>query len=638
MADCISIKVDSNTTGLSVAEEVCAKQLPTLAEDGYIPVWRALEPNEYDDFGAELSTTAREPISATRQRSKGTPVDLDAEGGFTQDFTQHNTNVLLPGFFFANFHEKPTTKPIHRENGLQLAVTAATAATDRYTIAAGVLDRGFRVGQLVLVSGFTNAANNGLKLIDEVADTYIGVGDGVVDEVPVGEVIITVVGEQFAASAVSMAVTGNRGTLTMGTPAVAATAVLTVEAAENADPGDTVTIGDVVYTFVDTTPDAEGEVLIGGSRVVTATNLRNTINGLSTLTDAHPLVSATDNGAGVVTITARTPGTVGNGIVTAEDGDHLSWGGNTAGGTGVSFLSLLARAGEWVYLGGDTGLLTFVDNQGYARIDTITNAAITFDKTTWDVVAEAAGSFTIQLFTGSFLQNESDPDLIFTHYYQFERTFGANGGTEYLLGNVANELTLNLDLADKITVELGFVAAEQETRTTAEGRKEGDHVDVLSEDAFNTTSDVFRYRLSLVDTADSNPLPFFGYITEGTITIDNNVSSVKVIGAMGGIDVSVGNFDVGGEITALFTDVTAIRAIRQNQSVTADLIVAKLNHGFVYDIPLATLGGGRPEIELNEPVTLPLEKFGARNPKGYTASYTAFDYLPDAAMPEGSVT
>jgi hypothetical protein len=161
---------------------------------------------------------------------------------------------------------------------------------------------------------------------------------------------------------------------------------------------------------------------------------------------------------------------------------------------------------------------------------------------------------------------------------------------------------------------------------------------VLSEDAFNTTSDVYRYRLALVDETDSNPLPFFGYITEGTITINNNVAPVKVIGVMGGIDVSVGNFEVGGEVTALFSDVTAIRAIRQNQSVTVDLIVAKLNHGFVYDVPLATLGGGRPEIELNEPVTLPLEKFGARNAKGYTASYTSFDYLPDAGMAEGSIT
>lgn len=637
MADCITVKVDSNSTGLNVAEEVCAKQLPTLAVDGYDPVWHGMEPNEYDDFGAEIETVARQPISATRQQSKGTPVDLDAEGGFSQDFTQHNSNLLLPGFFFANWHEKPTTKPIHRENGLQLAVTAATAATDRYTVDAGVLARGFRPGQLVLVQGFTDAANNGLKLVDEVADTYIGVGDGLVDETPVGEVIITVVGEQFAASAVNMAVSGSRGTLTMVTPAVAATATLTVEASENADDADTIDIGDVEYTFVTGVPANEGEIQIGGSRVITAANIAATINGGSTLTPAHPLVSASDNGAGVVTITARTPGTVGNGIVTAEDGDHLTWSGNTSGGTGVSFFSLGVRAGEWIYLGGDGVLESFTDNKGYARIDTIANGAITFDKTTWDVETEAAGSLTIQLFTGSFLQNEADPDLIYTHYYQFERTFAA-GGYEYLLGSVANELTLNLDLADKITVELGFIAAEQEVRTVDEGRKSGSHVDVLSEDAFNTTSDVFRYRLSLVDDADSNPTPFFGYITEGTITINNNVAPIKVIGVMGGVDVSVGNFEVGGEITALFSDVTAIRAIRQNQSVTADLIIAKLNHGGVFDIPLATLGGGRPEIELNEPVTLPLEKFGARNPKGYTASYTSFDYLPDQGMPEGSVT
>jgi hypothetical protein len=638
MADCITIKVDSNSTGLNVAEEVCAKQLPTLAEDGYDPVWHGLEPNEYDDFGAEITTTARQPISSTRQRSKGTPTDLDAEGGFNQDHTPHNGNRLLPGFFFANWHEKPTTKPIHRENGLPLAVSAAVNSTDRYTVAAGVLARGFRAGQLILVSGFATAANNGLKLITEVADTYIGVGAGLVDETPLGEVIITVVGEQLSAGAVSMAVTGNRGTLTMASPATAADAVLTIEASQNADPADTVTIGDVVYTFVADAPDAEGEVQIGGSRLVTLANLAATINGSSLLTPAHPLVTAVAHPSdGTMTITAKVAGTVGNDINTDEDGDHLSWDGDTAGGTGFSFYSLDVRPGEWIYLGGDEAGTTFTDNFGFARIDAITNGTITFDKTTWDVEAEAAGSLTIRLFTGSFLQNEADPSLIFTHYYQFERTF-AQGGYEYLLGSVANELTINLDLADKITVDFGFIAAEQELRTVAEGRKSGSHVDVLSEEVYNTTSDVVRYRLSLVDDTDSNPLPFFGYITEGTITINNNVSPLKVIGILGAADVNVGNYEVGGEITALFSDVTAIKAIRQNQSVTADLIVAKLNTGWVFDIPLATLGGGRPEIELNEPVTLPLEKFGARNPKGYTASYTFFDYLPDVAMPEGSVT
>lgn len=634
MADCVNNKIDSNVTGLSFAEEVCAKQLPTLAEDGHDPEWFGLEPNSYDDFGGELTTLARAPLSAGRRRKKGTVVDLDASGGFNQDFTLNNTTRLLQGFFFADAREKPTTYPI---NGTHLVVTAATAANDRFTVTGGDATI-FKPGMLIAVSGpgVINADNMGVFEVDESAAGYVGVTGALVDETFSGEVVISAVGFQFGVGAASLVAPGDIATFTLAASPVAATAILTIVDTENAVAAETVTIGDVVYTFV-AAADAAYEVTIGADRLETIANLTATINGDNLLTpDEHPIVAATDNEDGTMTITARIAGTAFNGVATAETMTEGSWDDDLAGGTGVSLLLFGFVPGEWVFVGGDDAGTSFgAEHIGFARIGSITETTLVFDKTTWEVAAVAAGALTIQLYFGDVIKDE-DGELVKTRYFQFERTLGQDDdGTqaEYLIGSVANELSFNLATADKVTVDLSFVSADVEYRSGAEGLKDGEHFDEPGEEAFNTSTDVARIRMSKVVPGNSFPDAFFGYVTEGTVTINNNVAPVKAIGAIGGIDVTVGRFEVGGELTALFQNVQQNKSIRANEDVTLDLIFAKSNAGYIFDIPLMTLGGGRIEIEENEPITVPLEQFAAENSNGYTMLYNKFNYLPDAAMP-----
>lgn len=632
MADCVRNTIDSNVVGLSFAETICGV-LPTIEVDGYLPTWYELEPNTYASFGGEISTVARNPINASRQRKKGTVIDFDATAGFNQDFTLNNYDRLLQGFFFANWREKPNTNPI---NGNGVSLTAVTAASDAFEAASGLGD--FISGHLIKASGFSVAANNGVKTVATVADDAVAVTSALTDEAPGAAAMIEAVGYQFGAGAMALTVdmAGGFGTVSLSAAPTAATGTLTV-AAGNAAPGDTITVGSTTYTFVAGAPSVEFDIPIGADEVETAANFAMAVNGSIMLTDANTEVTATDNADGTVTLTAIVPGITGNGIATVANGGDLSFAAATlTGATNLSFIGLGLIVGEWVYLGGDDEGTYFPDNVGYARIGSISDTEITFDKTTFDVSAVAAGALTIQMYFGNVLRNEKDPDLIVTHMYEFMRTLGndANGRqSEYVTAAVANELTLNVPLTDKVTADVGFIARDKINRTGAQGVKAGEKLAALGQDAFNTSSDAFRVRMALVDDTTSSPTGFFGYLSEYELVINNNVSGVKGIGRLGNIDVSVGTFEVGGELTAYFSDLSAPQSIRDNASVTVDAIFAKLNTGFIWDIPLLTVGGGEVTVTPDEPITIPVEQMGAENPHGYTLMYVNFPYLPNAAMP-----
>jgi hypothetical protein len=178
-------KQDSNRTSMYWAEETTIGVLPGS------PVWNPLEPNEYNDFGGKYTLVARNPINAGRQKRKGVITDLDVSGGVSQDLTQVGMQELMQGFFFADFHRKG-----------EEAVTAVdldTTNPDRYHVASTT---GFVAGYLIFGSGFTNAANNGLHVVDSItSDTYVktATGELVAEASPPAAAKIVVVGVQGGA-------------------------------------------------------------------------------------------------------------------------------------------------------------------------------------------------------------------------------------------------------------------------------------------------------------------------------------------------------------------------------------------------------------------------------------------------------
>jgi len=302
--------------------------------------------------------------------------------------------------------------------------------------------------------------------------------------------------------------------------------------------------------------------------------------------------------------------------------------------------------GEWVWLGGDLAADTFANaaNNGWARVRSVTANAMTFDKTKATMITDDGSSKTIRIFFGRVMKNESDPALIVSKPIQWERTLGAPDTaeptqfqSEYLIGSIANEFELMIPVADKITSNLSFLATDHQTRSGVTGRKSGTRPSVREGSLFNSSSDVKRIKLSRVFADNAAPLPLFAFVTEVSISINNNVSSNKAVGVLGAFDMTAGQFDVEASMTAYFSTVEAVQAVRDNANVTLDIHMAKDNAGISIDLPLITLGDGQVEIEIDEPITLPLSADAASGVDidvnlNHTLLVVFWDYLPSAAM------
>jgi hypothetical protein len=140
--------------------------------------WFLIEPNSINDFGATITTVARDPISKNRQRRKGTVTDLDSAVEVDEDLTLSSFRDFIEGFCFATSINGDVT---------ELATTAAETATDTYAVAAlstAQADK-FEIDTLIWVENFSNSANNGLKTVDaDIAGSAvaISVGENLVDE------------------------------------------------------------------------------------------------------------------------------------------------------------------------------------------------------------------------------------------------------------------------------------------------------------------------------------------------------------------------------------------------------------------------------------------------------------------------
>jgi hypothetical protein len=401
------------------------------------------------------------------------------------------------------------------------------------------------------------------------------------------------------------------------------------------------------YEVADTTGFQVNDLIQGKNFTNAANNAVNVVtavvSNVSVEVATGQLVAETPPATAQITVVGHRAGSADIDVVVSGDFPHYFSNG------GVDFTTLGLIPGEWIFVGGDLAANQFVNaqNNGWKRIKSITATQLTVDKSDSTMVVETGTALLIDFYFGRVLKNESAAASQVRRTYNLERQLGApddaspsNIQAEYIEGAVPNEATFNIPTADKLTTDLSFVAADHTTIDGPTSLKSGNRPALVETDAFNTSSDFSRIKLAVVDDTTEAPSALFTFAQEVTLTINNNVSPNKAVGTLGAFDVTAGTFEVGGSITAYFSNTTAIDQIRANADVTLDVAIVKgatgLKTGIAMDLPLITLGDGRLNVEQDEPVTLPLNTDAATGAgvdanMDHTFLMVFFDHLPDAA-------
>jgi len=291
------------------------------------------------------------------------------------------------------------------------------------------------------------------------------------------------------------------------------------------------------------------------------------------------------------------------------------------------FTTLNLVPGEWIFVGGDAANTFFgtAANNGFKRLSAITANKLTIDKTFSAMALDAGTGITLRIFVGKRLRNEPISTDIKVYSHQFERSL-AGGGFEYVLGAIGNTMNISVNTASKIEIDLNFIGTNTETVTEGTGAKAGTRQALVSENLFNTSSDIRRMKI-----ASTANVSLADFLTEFQLSLNNNLTPNKAVANLGAVGVTEGFFQINGTSTAYFTDVATITAVQNDTDVTIDLIFVKNNAGFAFDIPLLGLGDGKPDIQINSPILLPLSFDAGESPFGHTVLLVQFPYLPNLA-------
>ena len=313
--------------------------------------------------------------------------------------------------------------------------------------------------------------------------------------------------------------------------------------------------------------------------------------------------------------------------VTAAAGDMsiaVTANGPTLSSSTINFTTTGVLPGMWINIEGFTG----ANNNGYCRVSSISSngRVLTLDKTMNTMTVSNGAGQTIRVWIMNLLRNEDDPASIIMRSYQFERGL-STAGYEYVKGAVPNELTLSIRQSDPLRADLTFMALDTDVEAVGD-RKPGTFPPLSSSvQAYNAAKDFSRIRTAETDTLQT---PLFGFIMEMDLGIRNNVTPLKALGTFGSFDVSIGDFAVEGSVTAYFSDVESVKAVRENEDITLDFVLYRNNSAWVFDLPLISFSDATLQIEKDEPIRLPVTMNASRSPTfGNTLTVGYFPYVPD---------
>ena len=504
-------RVLTNNVGLAVVEEPTPFNPNKDGSPGKVAAGHEflnLEPNTLGTFGATTASTVRNPISASRQRKKGTITDLDSSAEFEHDVIYDVVKRMMRGFMFA-------------KGANELVMDVAATPNGAKGITVPDLTSKLSVGSLIWANGYN--AGNGLKHIAAIANNAITTTD-------------------------------NHNLANVGT--------------------------------------AKGTISLAGYRTA-------------------------DLGANAWDYTAATNRAV---LTLAE--------------AAITALKKVLFSGQLVHIGSIQSLggeiqnklsITDLDGVGYARVRSYpSSTTIEFDKISKGLMGDnLVNTVNVDIMFGDFIKPvPATQDMFLEQSYMFElfhpdlntplkagdttsrplKDKDSDDAYVYSVGNFCNTMGINLPLTDKATISFAYIGTDTEVpvATKKQGaRKDDVNDDMKRTEAMNTVNDIARLRIL---EGNLDPLGLTTDFKSLTFNINNNASPEKVLRKLGARYMNVGSFDISIEAQCLFTNPLVLTAIRNNETVSMDFILANNDGVLGFDIPGMTLGDGGREYPENESV------------------------------------
>lgn len=202
---------ESNRLRLAYIEETTLGTTPAPTTANPVKTMRVTG----ESLRGNITTGTSDELRADGQISSIFELGRSFAGGINFELSHPLAQSFHRDFLRSAFRNNWTEKANHYNTAAGAPISAVAAGTGVYTVAS--LGTNYPVGALVYMSGFTNAANNGLFPVTASTGTSVTVTNAasVAETPPVGAQI-KFVGMQFASGVVSAAVSPNRLVLSTG--------------------------------------------------------------------------------------------------------------------------------------------------------------------------------------------------------------------------------------------------------------------------------------------------------------------------------------------------------------------------------------------------------------------------------------
>jgi hypothetical protein len=377
------------------------------------------------------------------------------------------------------------------------------------------------------------------------------------------------------------------------------------------------------------------------NRLIYARGFSNSVNnGLKVVDTGATTTSVPVLGGGMV---AESPSATQNatiefaGVRGATGDITINASGNIVS-TALNWTTLAPglTVGQFIKIGGSNAANQFANaaNNTYARVEAITATTLTLGKRNATFVTDTGAGKTIDVYFGRLVRNVAIDNADYREiYFQFEAAFenlnSSPGVDEYMYakGNLANEWTINMPLADRASMTCSFIGLDTLPPSTTRATGASAPIIPVQTTMMNDVGDVARLRVVGLD--ESGVSVDFKNVQ---LMLKNNVNPSKVIGTLGAKYMNRGNIEVDITADLIFTNSLIATAVRDNRTLTFDLIHRNDDGAVVFDVPEVTLGDGSLDFPQNEEIRIKIGQAAHQSAQfGYTMGVSIFPFAPALA-------